>query len=69
MGLNKYQNCDFTSSSVTFYQKSIYDFLNSFPKILIDGIFSGSILHNLEFFFFFFHKITVAEKNFFSSNA
>ena len=49
MGLNKYQNCDFTSSSVTFYQKSIYDFLNSFPKILIYGIFSGSILHNLEF--------------------
>ena len=28
MGLNKYQKCDCTSSNVTLYQKSIFDFLN-----------------------------------------
>ena len=33
MGLNKYQNCDFTSTTVAFYQKSIFDFLNPFTDI------------------------------------
>ena len=34
MGLNKYQKGDFTSSTVAFYQKSIFDFLNPFRKML-----------------------------------
>ena len=32
--LNKYQKGDFTSSTVAFYQKSIFDFLNPFTDIL-----------------------------------
>ena len=55
MGLNKHQKADFTSSTVGFYQKSIFHFLDSFTYIsgiLIYGIFSGSILGNLEWLFF-----------------
>ena len=33
MGLNKYQRGDFTSSTVAFYQKLIFDFLNPFTNI------------------------------------
>ena len=33
MGLNKYQKGDFTSSTVAFYQKSIFDLLNLFTNI------------------------------------
>ena len=43
MGLNKYQKGDFTSSTIAFYQKSIFN-----QVILINGIFSGSFLDNLE---------------------
>ena len=55
MGLNKYQKGDFTGSTITFYQKSILDFLNPFTNIyqiiLIYEIFSGSFLDNLEWLF------------------
>ena len=34
LGLNKYQKDDFTSSTVTFYQKSIFNLLNSFTNRL-----------------------------------
>ena len=34
MGLNKYQKGDFNSSTVAFYQKSIFDFLNPFTNTL-----------------------------------
>ena len=34
MGLNKYQKGDFNSSTVAFYQKSIFDFLNPFRNTL-----------------------------------
>ena len=53
-GLNKYQKGDFTSSTVAFYQKSIFDFffLKIYQVILIYGIFSSSILDNLETLFF-----------------
>ena len=50
-GLNKYQKGDFTSSTIAFYQKSIFDFympLQIYQVILMYGIFSGSILDNLE---------------------
>ena len=33
MGLNKYQKGGFTSSTVAFYQKSVFDFLNPFTNI------------------------------------
>ena len=33
MGLNKYQKGDCTNSTVAFYQKSIYDFVNPFTDI------------------------------------
>ena len=33
MSLNKYQKVDFTSSTVIFYQKLIFDFLNPFQGI------------------------------------
>ena len=69
MGLNKYQMGDFTSSTVAFYQKSVFDFLNPFTKM------SGYLnLWDVFRFIFrqlrmtFFHKIMVAKK-FFSSNA
>ena len=69
MGLNKYQTGDFNSSTVAFYQKSIFDFLNPFRNTL--GCLN---LWNILRFDFrqlkitFFYKIMVAEKNF-SSNA
>ena len=34
MGLNKHQKGDFNSSTVAFYQKSIFDFLNPFRNTL-----------------------------------
>ena len=34
MGLNEYQKGDFNSSTVAFYQKSIFDFLNPFRNTL-----------------------------------
>ena len=52
---NKYQKSDFTSSTVAFYQKSIFDIyivLQIYQVILIYGIFSASHLHNLEWLFF-----------------
>ena len=33
MSLNKYQKGDFNSSTVAFYQKSIFDFLNPFTNM------------------------------------
>ena len=67
--LNKYEKGDFTSSTVAFYQKSIFDFLNPFANI------SGYLnLWDIFRFIFrqlrmtFFHKIMVTEKNSFSSN-
>ena len=51
MDLNKYQKGDFPSSTAAFYQKSIFDSLNTFtniPGILIYGIFSDSFLDNSE---------------------
>ena len=33
-GVNKYQKVDFTSSTVVFHQKSIFDFLNPFTNRL-----------------------------------
>ena len=70
MCLNKYPKVDFTSSTVAFYQKSIFDFLNPFSNI------SGYLnLWDIFRFIFkqlrvtFFHKIILAEKNNFSSNA
>ena len=55
MGLNKYRKGGFTSSAVTFHQKSNFDFLNPFKNI------SGyPNLDNLEWVFF--HKIMVVEK-------
>ena len=62
MGLNKYQKGDCTNSTVAFYQKSIYDFVNPFTDI--SGYF------NLwDIFKLIFHKTMLAEKNNFSSNA
>ena len=44
--------------------------LQIYQIILIDGIFPGSYLDNSECMWnTFFHKIMVAEKNYFSSNA
>ena len=70
MTLNKYQKGDSTSSTVAFYQKSIFGFLNPFTNI------SGYLdLWDIFRFIFrqlrviFFHKIMVAEKNNFYSNA
>ena len=70
MGLKYYQKCDFTSSTIAFYQKSIFEFLNPFTNI------SGYLnLWDIFRFIFrklkmtFFHKIMVAEKKDFSSNA
>ena len=65
--LNKYQKGDFTSSTVTFCQKSIFDFSNPFTNIT-------GYLHLWDIFRFIFrqlrvtlfHKIMVAEKKFFS---
>ena len=55
-GLNKYQKGDFTSSTVAFYQKSIFNLLNPFTNrliyVFIYGIFLGSFLDNLERPFF-----------------
>ena len=65
LGLNKYQKDDFTSSTVTFYQKSIFSILNPFTNRLWD-IFRF-IFRQLRMTLF--HKITVKEKNNFSSNA
>ena len=64
MDLNPYEKGDFTSSTVTFYQKSIFDFLNPFTD-------KSSYLGLWDIFRFifrqlrmtFFHKIMVAEKN------
>ena len=56
--MNKYQKDGFTSSAVTFYQKSIL--LQIYLVILIYGIFLDKLKT-------FFHKIMVAEKkNFFT---
>ena len=55
--INKYQKDGFTSSAVTFYQKSIL--LQIYLVILIYGIFLDKLKT-------FFHKIMVAEKKFFS---
>ena len=71
MGLNKYQNGDFTSSPVAIYQKSIFKHLNTSTNISAGylnlwGIFRF-IFRQLRMTFF--HKIMVAEKNNFSSNA
>ena len=68
-GLYKYQNGDFTSSIVAFYQESILDFLNPFTNI-------SGYLNLWDIFRFIFrelrmtyvHKIMVAEKNNFSAN-
>ena len=61
-GLNKYQKSDFTSSTVAFYQKSLFDLLNPFTNI------SGYLnLWNIFRFILrqlimnFFHKIMMAE--------
>ena len=69
-GLNTYQKDDFTSSTVAFYQKSVFNLLNPFKNI------SGYLnLCDISRFIFrqfrmtIFHKIMVAEKNNFSSNA
>ena len=52
LGLNKYQKGDFTSSTVAFYQKSIFNLLNPFANREINlnlyGIFLGSFLDNFE---------------------
>ena len=65
-----YQKGDFSSSTVAFYQKSVFHFLNSSTNI------SGYLnLWDIFRFIFrglrmiFFHKIMVTEKNNFSSNA
>ena len=71
MGLNKYEKGDSTSSTVLLsVKKSIFDFLNPFTNT------SGYLnLWDIFRFIFrqlrmtFFHKIMVAEKNNFSSNA
>ena len=61
MGLSKYQKHDFTNSTVAFYQKSIFDFLNPFRNIP-----DHLNLWNVFMFIFrqlrmtFFHRIMVA---------
>ena len=65
LGLNKYQKGDFTSSTVAFYQKSIFNLLN--PIILNLWDIFRFIFKQLQMTFF--HEIMVAEKIFFSSNA
>ena len=67
MGLKK---GNFTSSTVGFYQKSIFDFLNPFTNIL--GYFNLWNIFRLIFRqlkMTLFHKIMVAQKNNFFSNA
>ena len=61
MGLKK---GNFTSSTVGFYQKSIFDFLNPFTNIL--GYFNLWNIFRLIFRqlkMTLFHKIMVAQKN------
>ena len=52
LGLNKYQKGDFTSSTVAFYQKSIFKLLNLFTKREINlnlyRIFLDPFLDNFE---------------------
>ena len=67
-GLNKYQKGDFTSSTVAFYQKSIFDFfffLNISGYLNLWDIFKFNFRQLRDTFF---HKIMVAERNNFSSN-
>ena len=68
MGLNKYQKGDFTSSTVAFYQKLIFDSLKSFTNI-------SGYLNWWDIFWLIFKQlrmtffiIMVAIKNYFSSN-
>ena len=68
MGLNKYQKGDFTSSTVAFYQKLIFDSLNPFTNI-------SGYLNWWDIFWLIFKQlrmtffiIMVAIKNYFSSN-
>ena len=64
LGLNKYQKGDFTSSAVTFYQKSILNLLNPLQigHLNLWDIFRF-IFRQLRTTFF--HKIMVAENFFF----
>ena len=68
MGLNKYQKGDFTSSTVAFYQKLIFDSLKSFTNI-------SGYLNWWDIFWLIFKQlrmtffiIMVAIKNYFSPN-
>ena len=70
MSLNKYQKIDFIRSTVAFFQISIFDFLSLFANIsgyLNSRDIFGFIFRQLRMTFF--HKIMVAEKNNFYSNA
>ena len=70
MSLNKYQKIDFIRSTVAFFQISIFDFLSLFANIsgyLNSRDIFGFIFRQLRMIFF--HKIIVAEKNNFYSNA
>ena len=70
MSLNKYQKIDFIRSTVAFFQISIFDFLSLFANIsgyLNSRDIFGFIFRQLRMIFF--HKIMVAEKNNFYSNA
>ena len=59
MGLNKYQEGDCTSSTVAFYQESIFDFLNISGYLNLWDIFRF-IFRLLRMTFS--HKIMVAQK-------
>ena len=61
-----FQKGDFTSSTVSFYQKSIFNLLYPFTNRFLWDIFRF-IFRQLKMTFF--HKIIVAEKNNSSSNA
>ena len=50
LGLNKYQKGDFTSSTVAFYQKSIFNLLNPFTNI--SGYLNRFIFRQLRMTFF-----------------
>ena len=70
MSLNKYQKIDFIRSTVAFFQISIFDSLSLFANIsgyLNSRDIFGFIFRQLRMIFF--HKIMVAEKNNFYSNA